>query len=56
MKNVTDKLFETAFNDPKLLLWEHCNRVWFEYPGYLTYVDRLSFEIDVNANFTICRV
>ena len=29
MKNLTNKEIEKLFNDPKMLLWEHCNRVWF---------------------------
>ena len=29
MKDLTDKQIEKMFNDPKMLLWEHCNSVWF---------------------------
>ena len=36
MKNVNYKLLEKAFNDPKLLLWEHCNSVWFSSDNELT--------------------
>ena len=36
MKNVNYKLLEKAFNDPKLLLWEHCNSVWFSNDNELT--------------------
>ena len=36
MKSLIDKHFEKAFNDPKLLLWEHCNSVWFSNDDELT--------------------
>ena len=29
MKDLTDKQIEKMFNDPKMLLWEHCNSIWF---------------------------
>ena len=29
MKDLTDKQIEKMFNDPKMLLWEQCNNVWF---------------------------
>ena len=29
MKDLTDKEIEKLYNDPKMLLWEHCNCVWF---------------------------
>ena len=33
MKDLTDKQIEKIFNDPKMLLWEHCNSVWFSGVG-----------------------
>ena len=36
MKNLTDKQIEKMFNDPKMLLWEHCNSVWFSSDVKLT--------------------
>ena len=36
MKNVNYKLLEKAFNNPKLLLWEYCNCVWFSSDEELT--------------------
>lgn len=29
MKKLKDKQIEKMFNDPKMLLWEECNSVWF---------------------------
>ena len=29
MKDLTNKQIEKMFNDPKMLLWEQCNNVWF---------------------------
>ena len=29
MKELTNKQIEEMFNDPKMLMWEHCNCIWF---------------------------
>ena len=29
MKKLTNKQIEEMFNDPKMLMWEHCNCIWF---------------------------
>ena len=29
MKDLTNKQIEKMFNDPKMLLWEQCNNIWF---------------------------
>ena len=36
MKDLTDKQIEKMFNDPKMLLWEECNSVWFSHDEELT--------------------
>ena len=36
MKDSTDKQIEKMFNDPKMLLWEECNSVWFSHDEELT--------------------
>ena len=36
MKNLTDKEIEKLYNDPKMLLWEECNSVWFSNDKELT--------------------
>ena len=36
MKDLTDKQIEIMFNDPKMLLWEECNSVWFSHDEELT--------------------
>ena len=36
MKDLTNKQIEKMFNDPKMLLWEHCNSVWFSCDEELT--------------------
>ena len=30
------KEIEKMFNDPKMLVWEHCNSVWFSHDEELT--------------------
>ena len=29
MKKLTNKQIEEMFNDPQMLMWEHCNCIWF---------------------------